>query len=103
MKSLYLAALRREPPRINVLTELYRELKAAGFRLSPELEEGVAELNKFYAVSRYPDAAGQPFEAVTKRDAERSLETAAQVVELVEEFLKSAGYEDTPQDIRDCR
>ena len=104
LKSLYFAALRREPPKTHVLTELYRELKAAGFRLSPELEEGVAELNKFYAVSRYPDAAaGQPLGAVTKRDAERSLETAAQVVELVEEFLKSAGYEGTPQDIRDCR
>lgn len=104
LKSLYFVALRREPPKTHVLTELYRELRAAGFRLGPELEEGVAELNKFYSVSRYPDAAaGQPYEAVTRRDAERSLEIAAQVVELAEEFLRSAGYEGTPQDIRDCR
>ena len=89
LKSLYFAALRREPPKTYVLTELYRELRAAGFQLSPELEEAVAELNKFYSVSRYPDAAaGQPYEAVTRRDAERSLETATRVVELVEDFLR---------------
>ncbi|MGC9131679.1 MAG: HEPN domain-containing protein [Pyrobaculum sp.] len=58
LKSLYLAVLRREPPRTHVLTELYRELRRGrGVELSPSLEEGVAELNKFYAVSRYPDAA----------------------------------------------
>jgi HEPN domain-containing protein len=102
LKSLYLAVLRVEPPKSHVLTELYRGLRGAG--LGPDLEERVAELNKFYTVSRYPDAAaGQPYESVTRGDAERSFETAKEVVELAEGLLKSAGYEGTPEDIRNCR
>ncbi|WP_148682735.1 HEPN domain-containing protein [Pyrobaculum ferrireducens] len=105
LKSLYLVALRREPPKTYVLTELYRELRRGrGVELSPSLEEGVAELNKFYIVSRYPDAAaGQPYEVVTRRDAERSLETAGEVLTLVEGVLRSLGYEGTPGDTRDCK
>ncbi|MGC8994836.1 MAG: HEPN domain-containing protein [Pyrobaculum sp.] len=104
LKSLYLAVLRREPPKTHVLTELYRELRRGGVELSPSLEEDVAELNKFYTVSTYPDAAaGQPYEVVTRRDAERSLETAGEVLTLVEGVLRSLGYEGTPEDIRNCK
>lgn len=104
LKSLYIAALRREPPKTHVLTELYREVKRSGVEFSPELEERIAELNKFYAVSRYPDAAaGQPYEVVTRGDADRCLKTAEEVVELVENFLRAVGYEGTPEDIRNCK
>ena len=86
-----------------MLVELYRELKRAGVKLDPSLEEAVAELNKFHTVSRYPDAAaGQPFEAVTRRDAERALETARAVADLAEGLLARAGYEGTPGDIKSC-
>lgn len=86
-----------------MLTELYRELKRAGLELSPLLEEKIAELNKFYTVSRYPDAAGgQPYEAVTKSDAERSLRTAEDLLDLAELLLKAAGYEGTPTDLTNC-
>ncbi|MEZ0320128.1 MAG: HEPN domain-containing protein [Pyrobaculum sp.] len=61
------------------------------------LEEEVAELIKFYTVSRYPDAAaGQPYEVVTRSDAQRSLETAEEVL-FLEQFLRSAGYEGNPR------
>jgi HEPN domain-containing protein len=104
LKSLFFVVLRAEPPRTHALTELYRELKRAGVDFGPELEERVAELNKFYTVSRYPDAAaGQPFEAVTRGDAERALETARAVVGLAEELLLRTGYEGTPRNLRDCK
>jgi hypothetical protein len=103
LKSLFFVFLRAEPPKSHVLVELYRELKRAGVELDPALEEAVAELNKFYTVSRYPDAAaGQPFEAVTRRDAERALETARAVADLAEGLLARAGYEGTPGDIKSC-
>lgn len=83
--------------------ELYIELKRAGVELSPALEERVAELNKFYTVSRYPDAAaGQPYEVVTRGDAERSLDTAREVLSLVEQLLTAVGYEGTPRDLTNC-
>ncbi|WP_333639237.1 HEPN domain-containing protein [Pyrobaculum aerophilum] len=104
LKSLYLVALRREPPKTHVLTELYREIKRAGIEFSPGLEERIAELNKFYSVSRYSDAAaGQPYEVVTKGDADRSLKTAEEVLELVENLLRAVGYEGTLEDIRNCK
>jgi HEPN domain-containing protein len=104
LKSLFFVALRAEPPRTHALTELYRELKRAGVDFVPALEERVAELNKFYTVSRYPDAAaGQPFEAVTRGDAERALETASAVVGLAEGILVRAGYEGTSRDLRYCK
>ncbi|MEZ0248258.1 MAG: HEPN domain-containing protein [Thermoproteus sp.] len=103
LKALWLVELRREPPKSHVLTELYRELKRSGLELSPLLEEKIAELNKFYTVSRYPDAAGgQPYEAVTKSDAERSLRTAEDLLDLAELLLKAAGYEGTPTDLTNC-
>ncbi|MEM1598704.1 MAG: HEPN domain-containing protein [Pyrobaculum sp.] len=102
-KALWIALLRREPARTHVLMELYIELKRAGVELSPALEERVAELNKFYTVSRYPDAAaGQPYEVVTRGDAERSLDTAREVLSLVEQLLTAVGYEGTPRDLTNC-
>ena len=86
-----------------MLTQLYAPLRDAGLALGPELEEAIAELNKFYTVSRYPDAAGgPPSETVTRRDSERSLETARAVVAAAEELLIKLGYGGTPGSAKRC-
>jgi len=46
-----------EPSKTHTLIELRRELKKANSEPGPELEGRIDELNKFYAVPRYPDAA----------------------------------------------
>ena len=46
-------------------------------------------LNKYYTVTRYPDAAnGLPSESVDKVEAERALEIARRVVSYVREYIK---------------
>jgi HEPN domain-containing protein len=103
LKSLFISLLHREPPHVHHLIELYIELRQAGVELDTRLEEGLAELNKYYTVSRYPDAAaGQPYMAVTRREAERCIETARAVLEAAEGLSLRAGYEGTPEDIRNC-
>ncbi|MEM3995480.1 MAG: HEPN domain-containing protein [Pyrobaculum sp.] len=83
LKSLYYVFLRREPPKRHNLLELYRELRAGGVELSPSLVDGLAVLTKYYATSRYPDAAGgPPSELFTRREAEYAVEVASEVVRL---------------------
>jgi len=83
LKSLFYLFLRKEPPKRYNLLELYRELRGAGVELSPELAEGLAVLTKYYATSRYPDAAGgPPSELFTRREAAYAVEIAAEVIKL---------------------
>ena len=85
LKALYIILLRREPPHIHTVTELYREAKEGGFSLPEDLEEQLPILNKYYLITRYPDAAnGLPSESVDRVEAETSVELARRVLEHVE-------------------
>jgi len=88
LKALYLVVALTEPPRTHSVTELYRGLVRAGFRLPSELEEKLYILNKYYTVTRYPDAAnGLPSESVDKEEAVRALEIAKRVLRCVKELV----------------
>jgi HEPN domain-containing protein len=88
LKALFFVVRREEPPHVHTVTELYRLLKDSGFVLSPELEEQLYIFNKYYTVTRYPDAAnGLPSETVDKIEAERAYSLALEVVKIVEEHL----------------
>ena len=88
LKALFFVVRREEPPHVHTVTELYRSLKDAGFALPRELEEQLYILNKYYTVTRYPDAAnGLPSEAVDKIEAERAYGLAVEVVRIVEDHL----------------
>ncbi|MCU7787740.1 HEPN domain-containing protein [Pyrobaculum sp. 3827-6] len=83
LKSLFFVLARKEPPKRHNLLELYRELRRYGVELSPQLVEGLAVVTKYYATSRYPDAAGgPPSELFTKREAEYALEVARELIRL---------------------
>jgi HEPN domain-containing protein len=83
LKSLFFVLARKEPPKRHNLLELYRELRQYGVELSPQLVEGLAVVTKYYATSRYPDAAGgPPSELFTKREAEYALEVARELIRL---------------------
>ncbi len=91
LKALFFIVRREEPPRIHTVTELYRMLREAGFRLPRELEEQLYILNKYYTVTRYPDAAGgPPSESVDRLEAERALGIAERVVEYARRYLEEA-------------
>ncbi|MEB3806769.1 MAG: HEPN domain-containing protein [Desulfurococcales archaeon] len=82
LKALYYIVLRREPPRIHTVTELYRELYEGGLRLPPSLEGSLYVMNKYYTVTRYPDAAnGLPSESVDEEEARRAVEIARRILE----------------------
>ncbi len=90
LKALFFVVRREEPPRIRTVTELYTLLKEAGFSLPREVEEQLFILNKYYTVTRYPDAAGGlPSESVDKVEAQRAYGLAGEVIRLVREFLRS--------------
>ncbi|MEM0484949.1 MAG: HEPN domain-containing protein [Pyrobaculum sp.] len=83
LKSLFYIFARREPPKRHNLLELYRELRQHGVDFSPQLVDGLAILTKYYATSRYPDAAGgPPSELFTRREAEYALGVAKELVRL---------------------
>ena len=85
LKALYPLVLRREPPKIHTVTELYKELRRGGFKLPPRLEEALYVFNKYYTVTRYPDAAnGPPSESVDREEALRAYRLAVEVVRAVE-------------------
>ena len=89
LKALFFVILRREPPKTHVITELYKQLKEAGFSL--EVEDELYVLNKYYTVTRYPDAAnGLPSESVDRLEAERALRIAEKVVEVAREVVTSS-------------
>jgi len=88
LKALFFVVRREEPPRIHTVTELYAMLKEAGFALPPELEQQLYILNKYYTVTRYPDAAnGLPSESVDRVEAERAYKLAEEVVKYVERYI----------------
>ncbi|MDK2796121.1 MAG: hypothetical protein PWQ22_1018 [Archaeoglobaceae archaeon] len=83
LKAMFIVIAREDPPKIHTVTELYRILtERSNFRLSEEIEEQLFFLNKFYSVTRYPDAAnGLPSESVDRLEAERALRIAKEVIE----------------------
>jgi len=90
LKALFFVVRREEPPRIHTVTELYALLKEAGFSLPRDIEDQIFILNKYYTVTRYPDAAGGlPSESVDRVEALRAYDLASEVVRLVREFLRS--------------
>jgi HEPN domain-containing protein len=92
LKALFFYVRREEPPHMHTVTELYRLLKEAGFTLPPDLEGQLYILNKYYTITRYPDAAnGLPSEAVDKVEAERAYSLAVKVVGVVEDHAARSG------------
>ena len=88
-KALFFIVRREEPPKIHTVTELYTMLKESGFTLPSELEQQLYILNKYYTVTRYPDAAnGLPSESVDKIEAERAYNLAREVLEYVERYVE---------------
>jgi len=88
-KALFFVVRREEPPKIRAVTELYAMLRESGFALPPELEEQLRVLNKYYIVTRYPDAAnGLPSESVDRIEAERAYNLAKRVLEHVERYVE---------------
>jgi len=64
-------------------------LRESGFALPLELEERLHILNKYYTVTRYPDAAnGLPSESVDRIEAERAYSLARRVLEHVERYVE---------------
>ena len=91
LKALFFVVRREEPPKIHSVTELYRKLREGNFSFPKELEEQLFILNKYYTVSRYPDAAnGLPSESVDKLEAERALKLAEEVLKYAVEFVKKS-------------
>ncbi len=81
LKALFFVIRREDPPKLHTVTELYRLLKSEEFELPKDLEEQLYVLNKYYTVSRYPDAAnGLPAESVDRVEAERALKIAEEVL-----------------------
>jgi len=88
-KALFFVVRREEPPRLHTVTELYSMLRESGFHLPKDLEEQLYILNKYYTVTRYPDAANSlPSESVDRLEAERAFSLAGKVVEYGEEYSK---------------
>jgi HEPN domain-containing protein len=89
LKALFFIVLREEPPRTHIITELYRLLKEGSFTLPNELESQLYILNKYYTVTRYPDAAGGlPSESVDEIEARRALDLARMVVNHVKQYIE---------------
>lgn len=57
LKALFYSFGSDHPPPIHSVTELYTLLRERGFTLPQELESQLFVLNKYYTVTRYPDAA----------------------------------------------
>lgn len=84
LKAPYFIFGREPPPYTHRITVLYHGLKERGFMLPVELEEKLPALNKYYTVTRYPDAAnGLPSESVDEEEARRAVDLARKVVEAV--------------------
>lgn len=89
LKALYLVLAREPPPYTHRVSVLYNDLKRYGFKLPSDLEEGIPILNKYYTITRYPDAAnGLPSEAVDRGEAERAYDIARRVVEFVKKAIQ---------------
>ena len=81
LKVLFFILRKEEPPKIRTVTELYLLLKDSGFSLGNDLEEKLYILNKYYTITRYPDAAnGLPSQSVDREEAERAVKIAEMVI-----------------------
>lgn len=91
-EALFFKVRREHPPPIHSVTDLYHMLKSAGFSLASELEERLYILNKYYTVTRYPDAAnGLPSEAVDRLEADRAVKLSEEVVDFAEQYSRAGG------------
>ena len=91
LKAMFFIVKKEDPPKIHTVTELYSELKKSDFSLPKEIEEQLYILNKYYTVSRYPDAAnGLPSESVDKIEAERALKIAKEVLEYAKKLAQES-------------
>ena len=89
LKALFFIVRREEPPRMHTVTELYMLLREEGFALPQQLENQLYVLNKYYTVTRYPDAAnGLPSESVDEVEARRAVNIAQEVVDKCDQRLR---------------
>ncbi len=85
LRALFFIVRREDPPKIHTVTELYWLLKEEGFVLPEGLEKQIYMFNKYYTVTRYPDAAnGLPHESIDQIEGERCFETAKRIVDHIE-------------------
>ncbi len=92
LKALFFVVRHENPPHIHTVTELYQLLKESGFKLPSDVEEELFILNKYYTVTRYPDAAnGLPSESVDRIEAERALSLARRIMEYAERSSRKGG------------
>lgn len=85
LEALFFVVRKEHPPQIHTVTELYHKLQEAGYTLPTDLENQLYILNKYYTVTRVPDAAnGLPSESVDGVEAERAYKLAEKVVENAE-------------------
>ena len=90
LKALFFIVRREEPPKIHVVTELYDLLRESGFTLPKDIEDELPILNKYYTVTRYPDAAnGLPSQSVDKIEALRAYNLAKRVYEWIRKFTET--------------
>jgi len=91
LKALFFTVRREEPPHIHTVTEPYMLLKEKGFKFPEDIEAEIYILNKYYTVTRYPDAAnGLPSESVDRVETERAVNLAEKVVEYVRNYLRES-------------
>ncbi len=89
LKALFFIYCRVEPPKIHTVSELYRMLRECGFKLPQELEDQIYIFNKYYTITRYPDAAnGLPSESVDEIEARRAVDLAEKIIEYIREEIK---------------
>ncbi len=88
LKALYILVRREPPPKSHRITIIYSGLREAGFTLPEELERRLPLLNKYYTITRYPDAAnGLPSESVDEEEAQRAVKIAEEVLEYARKEL----------------
>ncbi len=73
------------------MTGLYHLLKEKGFKLPSEIGEQIYIFNKYYTVTRYPDAAnGLPSESVDRIEGERAVSLAREVLNFAERYVRDS-------------
>ncbi len=83
LKAAFMVLKRSLPPRTHDLTRLVSEL---GLSFPRELETGISELSPYYTVARYPNAGFEkPWESIERSVAERLVQVAEKVIEVVGE------------------
>jgi len=89
LKALFFVVRKEDPPKIHTITELYLLLNEGGFKLPKELEDQIYIFNKYYTITRYPDAAnGLPRDSVDRIEAERAVRLAKEVLKYVRSWIR---------------